>query len=219
MKYILLTLLITINMSCSAQNYKTYRLFDRELEMELMTFEIDDENNINVKITNKEDNENIIFSETLNNTTDKNIFALKTDLFKDKNKKGFALLEFIEDGKIISMYDSIFQNKIQIEKFISKPLNLKKSMAIYLIQDLSLEKIEKFPSITEINEEKLNLLKLKIKDREKYLEEIPENLEMKEQFAIYIKGKMWLNIECLLLGYKFPLDKYENEFILNKIKE
>lgn len=219
MKYILFVLFIIIYTGCNAQNEKIFRLFDKELEIEIITFKIDDKNNINVKIIKKETNENIIFSETLNSTTNKNIFVLKTDLFKEKNKKGFALLELIEDNKIISMYDTIFQDKIQIEKFISKPMNLKESMAIYLVKDLSLEKIKLFPSITEINQENLNILKLKSKNRDKYLDDIPENLEMKKQFAIYLKGKMLLNIECLLLGYKFPMNKYENEFILNKIKE
>ena len=219
MKYILLMLLIALNTISHAQNEKTFRLFDKELETELLTFKIDVKNNINVKIVKKETNENIIFSEILKSTTNKNIFVLKTDLFKDKNKKGFALLEFIEENKIISMYDTIFQNIIQIEKFISKPMNLKESMAIYLVQDLSLEKIKIFPSIKEINQENLNTLKLKSKNRDKNLEDIAENLEMKKQFAIYLKGKMLLNIQCLLLGYKFPMDKYENEFILNKIKE
>ena len=219
MKYILLMLLIALNTISHAQNEKTFRLFDKELETELLTFKIDVKNNINVKIVKKETNENIIFSEILKSTTNKNIFVLKTDLFKDKNKKGFALLEFIEENKIISMYDTIFQNIIQIEKFISKPMNLKESMAIYLVQDLSLEKIKIFPSIKEINQENLNTLKLKSKNRDKNLEDIAENLEMKKQFVIYLKGKMLLNIQCLLLGYKFPMDKYENEFILNKIKE
>ena len=219
MKYILFVLFIIIYTGCHAQNEKTFRLFDKELETELLTFKIDVKNNINVKIVKKETNENIIFSEILKSTTNKNIFVLKTDLFKDKNKKGFALLEFIEENKIISMYDTIFQNIIQIEKFISKPMNLKESMAIYLVQDLSLEKIKIFPSIKEINQENLNTLKLKSKNRDKNLEDIAENLEIKKQFAIYLKGKMLLNIQCLLLGYKFPMDKYENEFILNKIKE
>ncbi|HEX8015616.1 MAG TPA: hypothetical protein VF465_10320 [Flavobacterium sp.] len=217
MKYYLLSLLFIAAISSYAQNTKTYRLFDKELEMSLMTFKIDDENNINVTTANNK--ETIVFSETLNSTANKNSYVLKTDSFKDKNKKGFALLEFIEDEKIIVMYDTIFQNKIQIEKFISKPLNLKEAMAVYLIQDLSLEKIKQFPFITAISDEKLSLLKLKIKEREKYLEDISQNLEMKKQMAIYIKNKMWLNSQCLLLGYKFPSNKNEDEFIISKIKE
>jgi len=205
--------------SCHSQDMAIYRLFDKELDKTILTLNISNKKEIQIQGQKKDIKEMINFTESLYNTTQKNIYYFKTDQFKDKKSKGFGIIEFIENDKAVGYYlDTIFTSKEQIEKYISIPENLEMATAFYFVKDIQLEQAKAMPSIRNITIENLKKLKERNAERIKRTKILSEKLDLVKQFKLFAKYNMWLNMECLLLGYKFPQDKDEHKWLTNTLK-
>lgn len=213
-------ILILFSFTCNnSQSTVIYRLFDKELDKTILTLNIYNKKEIQIQGQKKDTNEMINFTEPLYNTTQKNIYYFKTDQFNDKKSKGFGIIEFIENDKALSYYlDTVFSKKEQVEKFIAEPQNLENAMAFYFVKDIELEQAKAMPSIREITTENLKTLKERNAERIKRIKILSEKLDLVKQFKLFAKSNMWLNMECLLLGYKFPQDKDEQKWLTNTLK-
>jgi len=64
------------------------------------------------------------------------------------------LLKFIYDDKIIELFaDSTFANIDAAREFAGVPTNLNGQMAFYLVKDIKLEEIQKFPDKNTMSDE------------------------------------------------------------------
>lgn len=217
--FIALTILFFFS-GCHSQETEVFRLFDKELNNTILTAKIENKKSLEITSINDQTKEKTQFIVPLESTTKENIYFFKQDKFNGAKTKGLAVLEFIENENALSMYtDTVFVNKEQVENFISKPLNLEKTMGFYLVKKIQIEQANKMPFIKNISAEDVKTLKNRNNERIKKLKLLPEKLDYTMQFKIFMKQQMWLNMQCLLLGYKFPLSNEEHEWlvdILNK---
>ena len=219
-KQILSLVLSFLVLNSFSQNITTYNLFTKELDKIIITVKVFDRTKIQVLSKKKDTNEKIDFTETLLNTSKTNIYYFKCDKFTDKILKGFIIAQFIENDSALCFFiEKSFNDKKQIEKFIANPINLMTNVGFLFVKNIELEDVEKMPTIRNISKENLTIFKERIVQRKKEYKIIPKEIESKKFAELYINYGMWLNMQCLLLGCKFPLVNEDYKWLVGELKK
>ncbi len=218
MKNIKIILLILINVlislssiTCSAQETAEYRLFHKDFERVLINISVKDKSEL--FFSGSDENKESKYTGIMQETSLENVYFLKSD--STVTKSGYALIEFMNDDKLLALYlDTLFESKQSIEDFIADK-KMPSLDAFFLVRDVSLEQIQKFPPSKDISRNDsatLNILNKKFTQR--YLSTFEDDLDTKA-IKSYFKQVLWLNSTLLSLGYKPPQTEDDYNIIKN----
>lgn len=203
-----------------SQNVSTYNLFTKELDKIIIKIKVFDKNNIQILSKKKVTNEIIDFTEPLVSTSKNNVYYFKSDKFGDKILKGFVIAQFIENDSALCLFiEKNFNDKKQIEKFVANPINLMTNVGFLFVKNIELVDVEKMPTIRNISKENLAIFKERFGERKKQFKIIPKELESKKFAELYINYGLWLNMQCLLLGCKFPLVNEDYMWLVGELNK
>jgi hypothetical protein len=222
MKNILTILLGIVHFYFHAQTSKTFLLFSKEMDKTILSLTITSKNEIQVLGSYNAVTKEKRFTEKLEKTSNEKINYFRIDQFGVNKKTGYMILKYEEDNRILKvLIDTTFKNKLEIENFISDKKNIESQLVFYLILGIHIEQLSQFPPIMSIKAE--DIQKLKIRYTEHYepltiMFDEKTSLFSKLGRALYFSNQMWLNTQCLLLGYKPPQNKEEYDYLQNAIK-
>ncbi|MFH6934416.1 hypothetical protein [Flavobacterium sp. FlaQc-30] len=218
--YLIMILILFSLISCKSQETELFTVFGKELNNTLFTAKVNDKTSIVIEENNDKLNEKIKVTEQLQSTTRQNIYFFQSNGLDSRKIKGLTVAEFIENDNVLCIYiDTIFANKEQVKKFISKPMNLEMAIPIYFVKNITLKQVNRMPTIKNISAEDLKTLKERNNQRVERLKLLPENLDDFTKLKLYMKQQTWLNTQCLLLGYKFPLTSDEHKWLISEINK